>query len=727
MERYIDFIAAHRKRLLPVFALIMILAVIGIFRIDLNAGFDVFMPDHSHYQDVLDEMESYFPGSENILFIIDTGKPALDTDMISRFHEFQSYLSAHEMVNHASGPAPEIIMNGRQLIRLNRLEPEDIAGIESYYESLGDLSPVALYNGRYYGIFEAFPKDGITNDTIREIEDELISMGVDYYISGETYMQLKIFDYILKILLIIPPLALFLILFVFRTQMRSFKATVLSVLPAGVGAVWTMGLIGWIGHEISIVTVLAPIFTVVIGSADGLHFVSHVQDEEEKRIPRHEALTGTLRLVGIPMIITTVTSMAGFLVLMVMNNSAIRSLAVTAAVGILFAGLATWFVLPLILTGNVTLQTGRTKKEIARSGKQERIRSLWGRPALIIVGLLAVAAAVGIPRLTTEFNMVSLYKPATEVQKGFDIAMKVNDGSVPVFLYLEHEGDPLDPGTAEAVLGLTEQLKSQQLIGKAVSPYTLMSIMNGTLSKTAPGYPDSPEKAQSIYNIISRQKDNPLSFLIDQDAKRSRMILFPTDLDNATLDAISSEVASFESAHPGISGSLTGAQYLFRELNAEVVSGQVLSVILAFVGIYLLLLITLRSLRTSLVALLPILVTVISLYGAMGLIGLSLNLITSTIFGITIGVGIDYAIHFTFVWNAFRKDGLSADKAAGKSVAYTARPILANGFGIAIGLSALLFSPLMVHLYVAEMMWVSMVVSMFLSLTFLPTLLRKLT
>lgn len=56
---------------------------------------------------------------------------------------------------------------------------------------------------------------------------------------------------------------------------------------------------------------------------------------------------------------------------------------------------------------------------------------------------------------------------------------------------------------------------------------------------------------------------------------------------------------------------------------------------------------------------------------------------------------------------------------------YTSRPIMANALGLAIGLSALLLSPLRIQLYVSILMWVSMLSGVFLSLSFLPTILKK--
>ena len=53
-------------------------------------------------------------------------------------------------------------------------------------------------------------------------------------------------------------------------------------------------------------------------------------------------------------------------------------------------------------------------------------------------------------------------------------------------------------------------------------------------------------------------------------------------------------------------------------------------------------------------------------------------------------------------------------------------PILTNALGISLGLSVLLASPLMIHTYVSSLMWVAMIVSVFVTLTLIPTILRFL-
>src|SRR6056297_2436513 len=327
MEKYVEFVKNNRKKLIVLFVIINILAIIGLFQININPDFNIFMPENSKYKNTLDEMNKMFSNSEQITYLIESNDSKINLNNINRFRKFQSFLESKEKIKYVNGPTPAEIPVGRQIINMDNINKDNIVFLKEHYQGMGKLS--SIYKQK--------------NNNIK------------YFASGDLYMQQKIIDYITLIFLFIPPTALLLILFVFKTQMGNLKATFLSVLPAGIAALWTLGLVGWSDLEVSIITVLAPIFTIVIGSADGLHFVSHIQESLKEGKNKMASIITTLKMVGIPMIITTVTSMVGFLSLLVMNTQAIYDLALFASLGIFLAGIATWFVLPLILSGNIDI------------------------------------------------------------------------------------------------------------------------------------------------------------------------------------------------------------------------------------------------------------------------------------------------------------------------------------------------------------------------------------
>jgi len=723
VEKYVEFIKKNRKKLIILFVIINIFAVIGLFRIQINPAFNIFMPEESKYKQSLDTMNKHFSNSEQITYLLESNYSKINIENIKKFRAFQSFLEQQNNIKYINGPTPQSIPTGRESINLNNLNQEDIAILQEHFTGMGELASIYTNEDKLYASFSIFPTEGFSPNDLNNIESYLNGKSINYFASGDLYMQQKIIDYILLILLFIPPMALILILFVFKTQMGSFKATFFSVLPAGIAALWTLGILGWSGLEVSIITVLAPIFTIVIGSADGLHFVSHLQEALKEGKNRFQGIVKTLKMVGIPMIITTITSVVGFLSLLVMNTQAIYDLALFASLGIFLAGIATWFVLPLILSGKIKVP----HKSESRNLFTSNIKKLWGKPSIIILIILIAIAILGIPQINTEFNMPMVYREFTSVHQSFEKIKDVTGGSLPLYLLIKTEDNSLSPKYADQIMKLQDGLEDNNLAAKTMSVYDIYALIYSNFMSTEQiEYPNLMRINMINQMAFSESGYDPTSQFINKEANYTRLFIFPSSLNNQNLEDLSEYIINQRENIQGLTMNLTGVQYLMHDLNQNMLNNQRNTLLLAFVLVFFLLLISLRKVIPSIISILPIGFTVIILFGFLGLSNISLNLFTATIFSITIGVGIDYAVHFTSVWMSFKKQGYNSKDAVEKAYDYTSRPIMANAFGLAVGLSALLLSPLRIHLYVSTLMWVSMVSGVYLSLSFLPTILKKL-
>jgi predicted RND superfamily exporter protein len=101
-----------------------------------------------------------------------------------------------------------------------------------------------------------------------------------------------------------------------------------------------------------------------------------------------------------------------------------------------------------------------------------------------------------------------------------------------------------------------------------------------------------------------------------------------------------------------------------------------------------------RSLRFALVAIAPILIVVAWLYALMYFLGFSLNIVTATIGAISIGVGIDYAIHFTMRYREeFARTGrrIEAVETTGSG---TGSALIASAASSIIGFAIMGFAPM---------------------------------
>lgn len=722
MQKYIQFISKNRKVLFVILVILNILALIGIFQIRISSDFNIFTVKNSEYQKTLEEMGIYFSTTEQVSYMLEYDQNDLNIELLDKLSKFQRFLETIDNVDAINGPAPKSIPLGNKIVDISNIKSSEINQVKDYYNNLGAMTQFVSKNGKSYGIYYLFPGKNFKNQQIQKIENYLNENNIKYYATGDLYMQQKIGDYIILILSFLPPTAFLLIFFVFRSRMGSSKSTILSVLPAGIGALWTLGIIGWFGGNVSIITVLSPIFTIVIGSADGLHFISHVQEARKEGYNKLDSLSHTLKMVGIPMIITTVTSVAGFISLMFMNTQAINDLAIFASIGISLAGIATWYILPLILTGNIKLKNPKDKE----NNLSDKIKNLWGKKSIIFMSVIIIISILFIPRLKNEFNLLMVYRKYTDIYKSFDKFMEINNGSVPVFALVKTEDNILSSKNAQTIMNYQKDLEDSGAVSKTISVYDFYSILNKKLfNKDKLEYPSNTLQIMLIDNILKQASENPVENFVKKNSNISRIIIFPKSLKNEDLKVIQQITNKYRKDNH-INLKVTGVQYLMYDLNQSMIRNQTGSLAIAFGSILILLWISLRKFLPTLISLIPIAATVIILFGFLSITGISLNLITSTIFSITLGVGIDYAVHFTSVWKNYKQQGFDSKDAVDKAYKYTSRPIIANAMGLAIGLSALLLSPLKIHVYVSLLMWASMVSAVFLSLSVLPTILRKL-
>lgn len=108
------------------------------------------------------------------------------------------------------------------------------------------------------------------------------------------------------------------------------------------------------------------------------------------------------------------------------------------------------------------------------------------------------------------------------------------------------------------------------------------------------------------------------------------------------VDALRAELRTLD---PDATAELTGPPIVRQRSLDAVTRALLLSLPIAVLACLLVAALALRSLRTAAVAVVPILLVVPWLYGVMGATGTAVNLVTGTIGAISIGIGIDFAIH----------------------------------------------------------------------------------
>lgn len=703
-EKYTLFLEKYGRFFLAFVFLLISASIAGLFRVKINADFNLFAPKNSRFIEGEKLMEQAF-GNDSQIMLLASGE--LSIAGVRKILGFSDACSGIEGVSQVLSAFPA------SLAEKDDSQIASQISLVTKTESGSMKSVITDEDGTWFLLRIMLSDTSNIRNSIKEIKELADSRLTSYSISGEPYLETEIFNYILRILLIIPPIAIFLILAVFRIRIGSFRATVLSMVPAVITAILTLGIISWILKSISIMTVLIPVFIIVLGSADGLHVTSHMIDLIRSGESNRDAISKTLKAVGIPIILTSLTTMAGFLSLSAVKSQSITEMSIIAAGGILLAGIVTWIILPVLLLHQKPLTSARKEKT---SGIVSVLEKMTGKTAVIVSLLIVIASVPGLMMIKSDFSMVDMYKSGTSVRKSIEEMSKRTGGAFPLMILAETDNYS-DPSAAVPLLDFQNSLEEKGIVAGSMSIYSMIALFSEQLS-SKPGYPTQELFAKRVSSMIQNQNSDLYNTLVAENGW-TRIVLFADSLKTKTLNDIIEEVDQLQEK-TGIKLYPAGTAFEMMKMNLIIVPQQLQSLVIALAAVIILNSLFLKKIRAGLLAAVPIIVTLFGLFAVMGYAGIDISIITSIMTGLTIGVGIDYAIHYISLYYYYKKQGHHSPSR--QAIKYVATPVLANAMGLSIGFTAMIFSPFQIHTTLSVLMWVTMLLSAFLSLSLLPTL-----
>ncbi len=248
--------------------------------------------------------------------------------------------------------------------------------------------------------------------------------------------------------------------------------------------------------------------------------------------------------------------------------------------------------------------------------------------------------------------------------------------------------------------------------------------------------------AESLYAIIEQEREEyrvlklmaevkallPLNlssdreFLRDLKANLWEVNETRTALDyQSYLNLIGSDLS--EDLHPQrLSLQQTGLPPIFLQIYYQLVRSLLLSLFFALILVFLVLVIQLRSLVGGLISIVPIVLTVIICFGLMGYLGIALDDMTVMTASIAIGIGIDYAIHFTSRFRSELREGKGESEALILTLKTTGRAIVINALTVMMGFIVLVRASMVPIQRFGWLIALLMFISALGALTLLPAL-----
>jgi hypothetical protein len=692
------FIVEHSRRVLAFTGVITLVSVAMLFRMSFNADVSKFITEGNERGEAWVALqEKYDTGDPvNVLVSAPEGRSLFEKDLLVSLVELRDSLAGIPGVGQVGSIVPQVNpLTGAPLTADQvAVVPEQMIATFLGQNPLTDL--LVSEDGRHT-LMLVVP-EGDSLQVAREVADVTAPDGLELTLSGNPVIFASVLDKIGWFLIVIPPVIVILLLAVFYANVGDRRLTIFAVVPALLGAVWTFGFIFALGREVDIVTILVPVFVIVMGSADGLHFVTHYQSQVERTSDEVERVSSVLRQVGIPMILTTVSTAFGFLSLMFTDVRPIGQLGAFTATGIVFAGFISFFALPALLSRIHVLPKHHTALLGPRltSAMKQLAKRRW--VAVVLAGGLIAFSAVFIPQLEVDGDQLIYFKDDDPVRLGFEKTADLFGGATPLIgEYVYDRADGL-AGLAP-IAALSREF--EQLPG--IRTVFSLADLQGVVAD------------EQLQGALSGDTPLPLGQMASEDGLR--FMVLPGHFETADLQ----QWLDFAEANSGIR-ILTGMPVIWDEVARLVLRAQFISLAVAYGLVTLMLALAYRKLRQTLVSLVPLLLTSATLLGFIAASGIQLNLVTAVLSSIVIGVGIDYAIHFVAAIDYARSEG---DGYVLRAIDRAGRPIIANALGIEVALTALWLSPFRIHPHISMIMWVSMTTAALTALIIIPALLPR--
>jgi len=612
--------------------------------------------------------------------------------------------------------------------------------------------------------------------SIVQIVNSTQNNDLTFYLAGQETINILITSYILKDLRFLIPLVLITIIGILYFFFRKTTHILVALFPVLFSIVYTMGIIGFTHTPLSVISATIPIILVTIGGADAIHLLIHyLRDTHD--IPRSQKVVNTVKSLLLPITMTTVTTSLGFMSLAFTNIIPIRTFGIFAAIGVLISWLMSVFFVPSLFV-LLRIRPRPAKKtptlHFQKKLTQSSIRWLHflSRKQLFVwIAFLAgiLLLALGIMNIKVDNDTLRYFKKQSPIVKSTTFYNTYLSGIYNIHLHFE--GNQLTDPRVLAAMDRVEKhlLEKYPKIKKILGFHSFVKNMNYNLNydrtlQEKQDFNEIPLDAQKyritnseinsylqkIYHTSLRkasleQKENAKNALLqkliiqyltlygrnlDEYASGNvlkpngiRMTLFMQQVNKRLIQNLTTDIKTIlDSSLPThIKYTIAGSPLTITAVNKYVLRNQIITILIALTVVFIFVWICFRSALMSLIAILSPMITFLITFAMMGITGLRLDIGTSLVAAMTIGVGIDYSIHFIALFQTAQKTMtfFSAIEYCYEKVGLS---IFFNSVSVGLGFFVLVFSRFNVLAFAGGLSTLAMIISAILTLFFIPFL-----
>ena len=321
--------------------------------------------------------------------------------------------------------------------------------------------------------------------------------------------------------------------------------------------------------------------------------------------------------------------------------------------------------------------------------------------------------------------------------------------AVAAFLGAEQQRDQVfkRPDVLAHLDGLQKAMLETGIVGKSNSLADIVKTVNRDLWATEASYgpvasdplyvlpPNRSGVAQCLIQFQQSHRPKDLDHFVTPDYRTASMWVQLTSGDNRDMQTVVDKVDEYlarsagkrrAAGLPELKHQWFGLTYINVIWQDKMVTGMLEAFTGSFLVVFLLMTILFRSALWGLLSMIPLTVTIAAIYGAVGIVGKDYDMPVAVLSSLTLGLAVDFAIHFLARGRAMYAEAGSWKQTAPAVFGEPARAITRNIIVIAAGFLPLLLAPLVPYKTVGALLATILLVSGVATLLLLPALIRVL-
>lgn len=563
--------------------------------------------------------------------------------------------------------------------------------------------------------------------------------GIEVHVMGGPTLETSMVQVVKDDLGLLIPLTVLITFVTLGVLLRSPVAVFGTIILIIVSNVAAMGIAGWIGYSLTPTSLMAPIMIMILSIADSVHMISAYIINFRQGMSKIKAMKYSLETGLLPMIITTVTNIIGYISMNFSSSPAFRDFGNIACIGMVVALIFTFTLLPGIVLlfpmepSSKPIELTRLMEKWARFALTYPKRILWS--TLVFV---AVSCSF-IPLNELNDNIIEYFDDSTPLSKAVDFADKHLSGFQYIIFSLDskQEDGVNDPAFMKKVDQFSEWLRAQPNVVNAFSYVEIAKMLNKSMHNDDEAYkvvPESKELAAQYMLLyeMSLPAGNDLTRDLSSDRSSVRLMINLGTVANKRLLELNKQAQEWwETNAPEYDYVGGGSRSLmFANIGSIIVHEQLGGGAFTIFCITVFIILGIRSVKYGLLSLIPNVFPAAVVYGLWGYFIGEVNQAAAITFSITLGLVVDDSVHFFSKYLRAREYGKTPEEAVYYCFSSAGSAAFVTSCSLISGQLVLMFSSFVPNQTMAIMMsgiiGMAMVLEFLLTPTILVTIDRKL-